>query len=454
MSRLALDIAEAVRAAAHDGLPAPAERHAERSLLNVLGVAVGAGHTAAVDRVLGVATRYGGEPIAPVPGAARRVDPHWAALATGLAAHLDDFDDTHLATVIHPAAATVGALLGAAALVPPAGAEALTAFALGIEVQLRIGVAVSPAHYDAGWHITGTCGVLGAAVAAGLVLGLDTPRLAAALDLAALQTLGHREAFGTHGKPLHAGKAASNGLLAARIASGLDDAGARDVRDALGVLVAVLDPSAGAAGILAGFGREWELAANTFKPYPCGIVAHPGIDAALELAPRVAAAGGATRIEAIRYECHPLVPELMGRMDPADGLQARFSAAHGVAVGLARGAAGLVEYGDAVVRSAEVSRLRAQTTLDARPDFARAEARVTVDFAGGARERAHVLAARGSLTRPLTDAELHDKVHALVEPVLPGTTTALLEAVDGLGRAPSLAALLGAVTPLPEEATA
>src|ERR1700722_13597845 len=126
-----------------------------------------------------------GLPAPPVPGRSEKVDLHFSALATGFAGHLDDFDDTHLATVIHPAAAVLAVLTALAPETKPSGDKALTAFALGCEAQLRVGVSISPEHYDRGWHITGTCGVVGCAVTAGLLLGLDEPALTRAVSIAA-----------------------------------------------------------------------------------------------------------------------------------------------------------------------------------------------------------------------------------------------------------------------------
>src|SRR3984957_14483386 len=209
----------AMLAAARGRLATAAAPGAGRSLLNVLGTAVSAAGSDAVRVLLAAADEAGGAGPVTVPGLARTLDPYWAALVIGTAAHLDDFDDTHLATVIHPGASALAAV---ASLVPetaPSGAAFLGAFTAGCEAQLRIGCAVSPAHYDHGWHITGTCGVFGAAVAASALLGCDAGTTARALSLAATMTAGHREAFGTMTKPLHAGKAAANGVLAARLAA-------------------------------------------------------------------------------------------------------------------------------------------------------------------------------------------------------------------------------------------
>ncbi len=173
----------------------------------------------AVTSLLRAAAEQGSSGQVLVPGVARTLDPYWAALVIGTAAHLDDFDDTHLATVIHPGACALATVVSLAPETGPSGAAFLAAFAVGCEAQLRIGNAISPAHYDHGWHITGTCGVFGAAVAASALLGLDADGAGRALALAGTMTAGHREAFGSMTKPLHAGKAAANGILAARLAA-------------------------------------------------------------------------------------------------------------------------------------------------------------------------------------------------------------------------------------------
>ena len=323
--------------AARGPLTSAVERAAGRSLLNVLGTAVSAAGSDAVRVLLTAADEAASAGNASagqvtVPGLTRTLDPYWAALVTGTAAHLDDFDDTHLATVIHPGASALGAVLSLVPETAPSGTAFLGAFAAGCEAQLRIGCAISPAHYDHGWHITGTCGVFGAAVAACALLRLDAQATARALSLAATMTAGHREAFGTMTKPLHAGKAAANGVLAARLAA----AGLGGPADPLGpggvleVLAASVDRDALGLGWPAG--HRWELELNTFKAYPCGVVAHPAMDAAIIASARIAELAGRAEISGVTLRCNPLVPELMGLEQPDDGLRSRFSARHGVAV--------------------------------------------------------------------------------------------------------------------------
>jgi 2-methylcitrate dehydratase PrpD len=420
------DIAAAVLDAASRPPHEDVVTAARRTLFNVLAVALGASRAPQLTRLAAVLAAPSGVPAA--PGVRGNASPADAALITGFAGHLDDFDDTHLATVIHPGASVLGVAWAAGWPGGVPGADLLTAFALGCEVQLRLGLVVSPEHYDRGWHSTGTCGVIGAAVTAGLLGSLGRDRLADALRLASLQTLGHREAFGTEVKPFHAGKAAANGLLAAEEAArGRFATGAAAMPDIGGLLGALAPDHRSPGRLLDGFGTRWELLDNTFKPYPCGIVAHPGIDAAIQaygwgIAPQ--------DVVEIRYRCHPLVPELMGRLDPGTGLQARFSAVHAVAAGLVRGAGGLAEFSDVAATDPVLSAMRSRIEMCPEAELPRDSAILEIRTADGRGIESAIEHARGSLPRPLTDHELIDKADSLA----PGRAQPIWEAIARLAK--------------------
>jgi 2-methylcitrate dehydratase PrpD len=430
-------------------LPPPVAYAARRSLFNVLGTAIGAARTPAVESLLATAREQGGDGAVVVPGRDETVDPHWGALLVGTAAHLDDFDDTHLATVIHPGAAVLATLLALQPELELDGSRYVSAFALGCEVQLRIGNAISPSHYDRGWHITGTCGVFGAAAAAALLLGLSATELEHALALVSTMVVGHREGFGSMTKPLHPGKAAANGLLAARLAAG----GTTGFADPLGEsgVLPVLADRVDLGELVTSWERDWELESNVFKPYPCGIVAHPAIDAATTASAQV---GDPAAITAVELTCHPLVPELMGRRQPVDGLHARFSAYHATAVGLIDGHVGLAQFGDERAVAPEVERLRALITLRPTEECARDEATIRVARDGASPVSVHIPHARGSLARPLTDEELFDKIDRLVAPVLgAGAARTIGHAVDRLASARGPEELVTAIRPSADEQT-
>ena len=436
------DLAASSVAFALSDLPDAVLHETKRSLFNVLAVAIGASMHPGVDAIVRVARETGGVPVAPVIGRNMLVDAHFSALANGFAAHVDDYDDTHLATVIHPAASIAATLLALAPATKSTGAAAMRAFLLGCEIQLRVGVAISPEHYDDGWHITGTCGTIGAAVAAAALLGLDADATARAIGIAASATVGQREAFGRMTKAYHAGKAAANGIMAATLAARGFTAPS-DALEASGGFADALATTHRINSLDTNLHANFEIAKNTYKPYPCGIVAHPSIDAAVTLSARIASVDD---IVSVAVHCNPLVPELMGNLTPDDGLKARFSAVHGVTMGLRDKTVGLAQYQDANVVLSDVKALRAKVRLE--PDVAmpRASARVVVTLNDGSTIEEFTTHARGSLERPLTDIELNAKAEALVEPVFAGRTSVLRTAVSELVKAADTAALVAAVT--------
>jgi 2-methylcitrate dehydratase PrpD len=305
-----------------------------------------------------------------------------------------------------------------------------------------VGVAISPEHYDDGWHITGTCGTIGAAVTAAALLGLDAEATARAIGIAASGTVGQREAFGRMTKAYHAGKAAANGLLAATLAARGFTA-PLDALEAPGGFADALATKHRIGALDANLRATFEIANNTYKPYPCGIVAHPSIDAAIALSGKIVSVD---EIVAVAVRCNPLVPELMGNRAPDDGLKARFSAVHGVTMGLRDKTVGLAQYEDANVILDDVKALRAKVRLEPDAAMPRASARVIVTLRDGTVLEEFTAHARGSLERPLTDLELNAKAEALVEPVLAGRTSVLRGAVSDLVKAADAAALIAAVT--------
>lgn len=423
-------------------LPDEVMDHAKHLFLNVLGLSIAASHDPATEKVIANSLLLGGAGDCRIPGRHERLRVEEAALAIGVAAHVDDFDDTHLATVIHPSAALLATLLPLASETGASGSEILRAFALGCEAQLRIGIAMNPWHYDAGWHITGTVGVIGSAVGAALLLGLDPADLAIAIGIAASSTVGLRESFGTMAKAWHVGKAAANGIFAARLAAAGFSAPS-DVLESPRGFFDVLSTERRFEEVHTTLGEHWNLHDVVVKPYPCGIVAHPIIDAGREMREKVGKWEGLLRVS---VECHPLVPDLMGNLDPSDGLEARFSAVHGFTVGALDEIVSLDSYSDRHVRDDAVSMFRSKVRLMPTPTCRRDEAIAEAEFFDGSRHRVYVPHARGSLERPLTHSELNQKVRDLVERRLPGVGDELITRVDQLDGATDINAILDLVS--------
>ena len=219
-------------------------------------------------------------------------------------------------------------------------------------------------------------------------------------------------------KPFHPGAAARAGLLAALLAREGFTASKRALEAPRGFMQ-VASTKCDWNEITDELGSRFEISFNTYKPFACGIVIHPAIDACVQLRAQLATEGvKADDVECIEIAVHSLVLELTGKKEPKDGLEAKFSVYHGCAVGLLFGQAGEGEFDDAVVNRADVVAIRRKVVATVDPAIDEAEVRAIAVMKDGSRKTVHVEHAIGSLQRPLTDADLERKFSSLVEPVL------------------------------------
>ena len=420
------------------------DHEAHRTFLNWLGCAVGAAHHEAADAALAAVQMLQPAPQASVLGRAERVDIASAALVNGITSHTFDFDDTHLKTIIHPAGPVASAVLALAELNGASGRAVLDALVLGIDVACRLGNTVYPEHYDRGWHITGTTGMFGAAAGCARLLGLDADKTAMALGIAASQPIGLREQFGTMTKPFHPGAAARAGLMAALMAQHGYTASPKAIEAPRG-WAQVVSTKCKWNEVTDELGQRFEISFNSYKPFACGIVIHPSIDACVQLRERGIAP---EQIERIELKVHSLVLELTGKKEPADGLQGKFSVYHGCAAGLLFGRAAEDEFADAIVTRADVAALRRKVVATVDDSIDEASADVTAVLTDGRREHVFVEHAIGSLQRPMSDADLERKFHGLSDAVLGAARTSeLLAACWVLGQAPDVRALTALARP-------
>lgn len=417
------------------------DHEAHRTFLNWVGCAVGAARHAAAQAALDAAAMLQPAPQAAVLGRAERIDMASAALVNGISSHTFDFDDTHLKTIIHPAGPVASALLALAEVTGASGRQLIDALVLGIDVSCRLGNAMYPDHYDRGWHITGSTGQMGAAAGCARLLGLDEERTAMALGIAASQPVGMREQFGTMTKPFHPGAAARAGLLSALLAKHGFTSSPKAIEAPRGY-VQVVSTKCDWNEAIGELGSRFEIAFNTYKPFACGIVIHPTIDAAVQLRARGVRAEDVDRIE---LKVHSLVLELTGKKEPKDGLEGKFSVYHGFAAGLAFGRAGEGEYDDAIVTREDMVALRRKVVATVDDSIDEAAADVTAVLKDGRRERVFVKHAIGSLERPMTDADLEAKFRSLAESVIgAGRASKLIAACRAMGGAASVAEVIAA----------
>ena len=390
-----------------DQIPADVRHEAKRAILNYVGCAVGGSREDAVQIALKVLTPYSGERTARVLGRNERLDPLQASLLNGISSHVLDYDDTTPSNYIHPTSPAASALFAYASTAPVAGADFVHALVLGFEVQSRIGDATYPAHYEAGWHSTGSIGVFGAAAAIAKLLELPLQNMIWAIGLAATQSAGLREMFGSMGKAFHPGRSAQSGYMGALLAKAGFTSGEYGIEGPRG-FAPVTARSFDLARITTDFGSDFGLRRNTYKPFPCGIVIHPTIDACVQIHRGTKLA--VRDIRAVRLKVAPLVLDLCSKRDIRKGLEGKFSVFHAAAIGLVRGRGGIAEFTDATVNDPDVKRVRETLTVaEADPSIAEDEVMVEVTLTSGEQVVKHVEHAIGNLARPMTDVELEDK---------------------------------------------
>lgn len=420
-------------------LPEPVRAAGRRAWLNWWACALGGASDPEVERLLRALLVLGCQGPAPVLGRSERLDLASCALVHGFASNILDYDDTHWATGIHPAGPVASALIAWCSQHASTGEDLLHAFVLGMEAQCRIGLAVSPGHYEDGWHITATCGVFGAAVAVGRLMKLDAPHMAWALGHAATQASGLVASLGSAAKALNIGHAARSGLLAALYAqqdlSACDTA--LEARFGFGALM-------GTRGFRpeALQGEHWQVLDNCFKPYPCGFVLHPALMAGQAL---LDAHGvfDAAAVSQIELQAAPLALTRADRPQPADGMASKLSLQHALAALLCTGDAGVQRFTDAALTHPGTQALRAKVQLHADPALDTHSARLAVHLHGGRVLGAAHAPAPGQAQLSLDNGALKKKLRELVAHGAPHVNAdRLLAALHAMEQAPDVRDLI------------
>ena len=393
-------------------IPLQVRHEAKRSLMNFFACSLGGCRDAVIESASAVLGQFRGPASATVIGRNERFDVLNAAFLNAASANVFDFDDTHTRTIIHPTAPVAPALFAHAESTRISGEALLLAFVLGVETECRIGNAISPGHYRRGWHITSTCGVFGAAAAAGKALGLSEQHMNWALGNASAQAGGLLETLGTMGKSISVGNAARNGLVAAMFAQQGIFGPAAPLEGTYGFL-RVCGDNPDFSCLTHALGETWEIALNTYKPYPCGIVLSPVIEACLALVRTHSPAPA--DVERVVITAHPLLRERTDRVHPQSGREAQVSAQHAVAVTLTRGRAGLAEFTDACALDPKLRTLRESVVFKDDPGAAVEGATVTIHLGDARKLSQRIDHARGSVSRPLSDGDLEQKLKELID---------------------------------------
>jgi 2-methylcitrate dehydratase PrpD len=366
----------------------------------------------------------------------------WAALANGTAAHALDFDDVSFRMMGHPSVALVPAILAVGEVLSASGKDCLLSYVAGLEVAAKVGAALGGNSYMLGWHHTSTMGALGATASCGKLLGLDEEQMAYALGISCSLANGLRANFGTMTKPLHAGMAAMNGVMAAQLAA----RGFTSNPDALygenGFARAFSDDQEKAEELLSTLGEPYELIEPglSYKPYPCCRGPQGAIDAALVAREEALSGGGidAAGIEGVECRVPAWLRSVLTYHEPRTGTEGKFSLEFCVTSALLEGKVGVGQFRDEVVLSAPVVETIARFDWqDLEGDLASPFAsEVVVTLKGGRTAAGRAEKPLGEPGNPMSEEQIDGKylecVGSMISPGVAERTLEMLKGLDGL----------------------
>jgi 2-methylcitrate dehydratase PrpD len=398
-------------------LPESVRRETLRSFFNILGCTIGGARHEVVeiaDKTLG---EYAGAPHATVIGRGRKADALHACLINCLSSSIYSYDDTHAEAVVHPSGPVASAALALAERRPTNGTDFLLAFALGVELVCRLSKAISvpPAKGTVAWSQTGIAAGIGAAVAAAKLLRVDATRLQYAIGIALSQAAGFRVMHATMVSSLMPAQGAQTGLRGALLAERGFTASPVALEGKYGYLE-VFAEQTHLPSLVDGLGERFEILRNTYKPYPCGIVIHPIIDACLQL--RREHAIDPAAVDTVRIKASPGAMALCDRRNPQNELQAHVSLYHWTAATLIRGTARIEELQDPTVRDPVIAAFQDKIMVVGDESVSADAAEVTVALKDGRIHTCRINHCIGSATNPMTDAQLTHKFSELAEPVI------------------------------------
>ena len=425
----------------YEDLPAAVIKQTQRALVNFVGVTVGSSRHPAVNISVESLSLVSGSKQASILGRPERFDILNATFINGVASHVFDFDDTHLLTNVHCSGPVASALLAYSEIKPISGREFMNAFYLGIELMCRLSNSIAPNHADIGWHVSGLA-TLGVAAAIGRLMQLSEQQMIWALGLAASQPVGFRDSFGSMNKSFNPGRAASNGLFAALLAQKNFTSSDQMIEARVGWANAV-STRHDYHELLDGLGVRFETLKNTYKPFACGVVIHPALDAAIQLKNEYNLRP--EQIKAVHLRANPMVLELTGKRTPKTGLEGKFSVYHSVAIALLEGRAGERQYSDEAVQRSDARSLREKIEVEIDPKIPKQSGELSITTENGQVLTKFIDNALGSLENPMSDAQLDAKFKDLLIGVLPQSKSDILLGatwhMDQLEKASTLASL-------------
>ena len=415
-------IVDYVLRAKSSDLPANVRKEGLHSFFNILGCTVGGARHPAVATTWAALKPFAGAPQATLIGRGERTDALTAALLNTLASSIATNDDTHAEAIVHPSGPVMAAVLAVAERQTVTGAELLTAFILGVEVVCRLSKAVSvaPAKGNIAWSQTGICCGVGAALAASRLLGLDGPAARQAVGHAASQASGLRAAHGTMCTAMMPAVAGQSGLRAAYFAKAGVTSTPVAMEHRFG-FVSTFAETPDFAALTSGLGTRFEILGNTYKPFPCGIVINPLIDATLQA--RAENAIDPAQVERIAMQANPGALALCDRRHPKDEFEGQVSLYHWVAAAMLRGKAGIAEGTEAAIKDPMITAFRERVFAVANPAIPIDGVDMTITLKGGRSIEKKLRNCIGSKGWPMTGSQLEAKFSSLAAATLTADRT-------------------------------
>jgi len=401
-------IAEYVSDVKYADLPESVRHEGVRAFLNWLGCALGGHRHGSVDVAARALAPFSGPPQATVLGRGARYDILLASCLNCLSSSVNTYDDTHAEAMVHPTGPVAAAILAIAEWQKISGPDFIVALCLGIEMECRLSKAVSvaPACGSIAWSQTGIAGGFGAAIAVGKLLGLNKKQLTWAMGTALSQAAGFRAMHGSMNLHMMHARTAPSGIQSALLARGGFTSSEAAIDGKFG-FASVFSERPNLGALTKDLGSIFELSANTYKPYPCGIVIHPIIDACLQLRSKLTQM--ADPIVQVQIKAYREVLTLTYRKQPKDALEAQVSVYYWAAVALLKGRAGLAELGAEFLTDASIAALQERIQVETDASMAIDQAEVTVTAASGQIFDMRVQHCEGSLESPMTDEQLEGK---------------------------------------------
>lgn len=390
--------------------PEEAVKTAKMGIMDCLGVGIAGIKDDCVDILTGYVMEQGCSPDCRVPGKLLKTSAPLSALLTGTMTHALDYDDICASMHGHPSVPLVPVILALGDQLNISGEAAIEAYIVGFEAEGKAGLYLGGLPYERGWHYTMTVGVIGAATAAAKILNLSEEQIMMALGIAASMTGGLRQNFGTMTKPLHAGLAAHNGIIAAQLARRGFTADPGILEAPYGFKKVISEgESMSEEAVIERLNSDHLEILNPgigFKKYPCCYMSHNAIDAALELINKDDVKPG--EVERVRVRVAPIVPKELIHKCPATPLEGKFSMEYAMAIALLDRRVGLAQFADEKIKSEEVISLMQKVDMTPHSDN-RFEAEVEIELKNGKLLKNAVLVPRGYPTNPLSWDELEEK---------------------------------------------